>query len=302
MQLVSTVQLAIRAIGRNRLRSALTLVGITIGVAVVIVMVAIGTGAQQAIEQQVRAAGANLVTVTAGNYSPGNQDPSSGDVAEGELAGGAGVSGSTTAHKSTAAAGWAGMSVSPRVAGPRRLHTAHARRRRRHRDAGAGRARSRRPVSPRRAVMCERQDRHLSAACRAPTRRCRRCGHCKCGPARSSHPTMSRPGRGAGADARRRQRSCSARVPSAVDKGVQIRQTVFTVVGVAARSAGWRRQLPPRSMRSTRRTRPCRTLLKIAHLHSVRGVGGAGRRVDPRRRATSLVLLRARHALGAARS
>ena len=117
MELLSSVQLAIRAIGRNRLRSALTLVGITIGVAVVIVMVAIGTGAQQAIEQQVRAAGANLVTVSAGNYSPGNLDPSSGDVADGELAGGAGVSGSTTAHKSTAAGGWAGMSVSPRVPG-----------------------------------------------------------------------------------------------------------------------------------------------------------------------------------------
>ncbi len=118
MELLSTVQLAIRAIGRNRLRSALTLVGITIGVAVVIVMVAIGTGAQQAIEQQVRAAGANLVTVSAGNYSPGNLDPSSGDVADtGELAGGAGVSGSTTAHKATTSGGWAGMSVSPRVAG-----------------------------------------------------------------------------------------------------------------------------------------------------------------------------------------
>ncbi len=118
MELLGTVQLAIRAIGRNRLRSALTLLGITIGVAVVIVMVAIGNGAQRAIEQQVRAAGANLVTVTAGNYSPGNLDPSSGDVVDtGELAGGAGVSGSTAAHKAPTKGGWAGMGVSPRVAG-----------------------------------------------------------------------------------------------------------------------------------------------------------------------------------------
>jgi len=118
MELLSTVQLALRAIGRNRLRSALTLLGITIGVAVVIVMVAIGTGAQRAIERQVRAAGANLVTVSAGNYSPGDLDPSSGDVSEtGELAGGAGVSSSTAAHKATPSSGWAGMAVSPRVPG-----------------------------------------------------------------------------------------------------------------------------------------------------------------------------------------
>ncbi len=118
MDLLAAVPLALRAIGRNRLRSALTLLGITIGVAVVIVMVAIGTGAQRAIERQVRAAGANLVTVTAGNYSPGDLDPSSGDVSEtGELAGGAGVSSSTAAHKATSTSGWAGMSVSPRVPG-----------------------------------------------------------------------------------------------------------------------------------------------------------------------------------------
>ncbi|MFN7916459.1 MAG: ABC transporter permease [Vicinamibacterales bacterium] len=119
MELLATVQLALRAIGRHRLRSALTLLGITIGVAVVIVMVAIGTGAQRSIEQQVRAAGANLVTVTAGNYSPGNLDPSSGDVVDtGELAGGSTLSASTTAHKATTSgAGWAGQGVSPRLAG-----------------------------------------------------------------------------------------------------------------------------------------------------------------------------------------
>ena len=118
MELVATVQLAVRAIGRHRLRSVLTLLGVTIGVAVVIVMVAIGTGAQRSIEQQVRAAGANLVTVSAGNYSPGNLDPSSGDVADrGELAGGASVGSYTAAHGATATEGWAGMAVSPRVAG-----------------------------------------------------------------------------------------------------------------------------------------------------------------------------------------
>jgi ABC-type antimicrobial peptide transport system permease subunit len=119
MSVVSSVRVAVRAIGRNRLRSALTLVGITIGVAVVITMVAIGSGAQRSIEQQVRAAGANLVTVSAGNFSPGDLDPSSGDVNEpgNNLAGGASVSNEPVPHKAAKTEVWAGMSVSPRLPG-----------------------------------------------------------------------------------------------------------------------------------------------------------------------------------------
>src|SRR4051812_50217583 len=40
----------------------------TIGVAAVLTMIAIGTGAEGAIEDQIRAAGMNLIVVTAGNY------------------------------------------------------------------------------------------------------------------------------------------------------------------------------------------------------------------------------------------
>ena len=61
-------RLALRTLHRNRLRSALTLLGVTIGVAVVITMVAIGTGARMSIEQHVKAAGTNQITVVAGNY------------------------------------------------------------------------------------------------------------------------------------------------------------------------------------------------------------------------------------------
>jgi putative ABC transport system permease protein len=122
MDTASSVRAAVKAIGRNRLRSALTLIGITIGVAVVITMVAVGSGAQRSIEQQVRAAGANLVTVTAGNYSPGDQDPSSGDVVDpgsggGNLAGGAGTGDAPIAYHAPKQTEWAGMSISPRVAG-----------------------------------------------------------------------------------------------------------------------------------------------------------------------------------------
>jgi putative ABC transport system permease protein len=63
-----TFQLATKTLRRNPLRSALTLVGITIGVAAVVTMVAVGNGARASIEEQVVAAGMNVITVVAGNY------------------------------------------------------------------------------------------------------------------------------------------------------------------------------------------------------------------------------------------
>src|SRR4051812_29225488 len=113
-----SVGIAFRALSANKLRAFLALLGITIGVAVVITMVAIGAGAQQSIEQHVRAAGANLITVTAGNYSAGDQDPSSGDVSEtANFAGGSSVSAAPVPRKAKAPEGWAGMSASPRLPG-----------------------------------------------------------------------------------------------------------------------------------------------------------------------------------------
>ncbi len=68
MTLKASLDIALKALGRNRLRTALTMLGMTIGVATVLTMIAVGSGAQSAIEQQVRAAGMNLIVVTAGNY------------------------------------------------------------------------------------------------------------------------------------------------------------------------------------------------------------------------------------------
>src|SRR5262252_6683530 len=68
MTLKASLDIALRALSRNRLRTALTMLGMTIGVATVLTMIAVGSGAQSAIEQQVRAAGMNLIVVTAGNY------------------------------------------------------------------------------------------------------------------------------------------------------------------------------------------------------------------------------------------
>jgi putative ABC transport system permease protein len=64
------VDVAIKALGRNRLQTGLTMLGITVGVATVLAMMAVGAGAQRSIEQQVRAAGLNQITVRAGNWRP----------------------------------------------------------------------------------------------------------------------------------------------------------------------------------------------------------------------------------------
>lgn len=59
--------IAMKALRRNAMRTSLTALGIIIGVAAVIVMVAIGAGAQASIESQIRGAGSNIVTVSAGS-------------------------------------------------------------------------------------------------------------------------------------------------------------------------------------------------------------------------------------------
>src|SRR2546425_3554583 len=68
MPIRASLAIALRALRRNRLQASLTIVGMTIGVAAVLTMIAIGTGAQAAIEDQIRAAGMNLIVVAAGNY------------------------------------------------------------------------------------------------------------------------------------------------------------------------------------------------------------------------------------------
>jgi putative ABC transport system permease protein len=68
------VDLALKALGRNRLQTGLTMLGMMVGVATVLAMMAVGAGAQQSIERQVRAAGLNQLTVRAGNWRPKVED------------------------------------------------------------------------------------------------------------------------------------------------------------------------------------------------------------------------------------
>ena len=60
------LQVAFQAIVANKLRSFLTMLGIVIGVGAVITMVALGTGAQRAVEEQIQALGTDLLSVYAG--------------------------------------------------------------------------------------------------------------------------------------------------------------------------------------------------------------------------------------------
>jgi putative ABC transport system permease protein len=71
MRLIEAIRSALSAIMANALRSLLTMLGIVIGVAAVIAMVAIGSGARNLVDQQIRSLGANLAIVTPGNVTQG---------------------------------------------------------------------------------------------------------------------------------------------------------------------------------------------------------------------------------------
>ena len=68
MSILMVFRVALKALARNKLRTALTMLGMIIGVGAVITMVALGTGAQSSIETQIQAAGTNMIMVSAGNF------------------------------------------------------------------------------------------------------------------------------------------------------------------------------------------------------------------------------------------
>jgi putative ABC transport system permease protein len=71
MKLKVILKAAIKSIMKSRMRSLLTALGIIIGVAAVVVMVAIGDGAQLKVEQQIASLGSNLVIITPGTSNSG---------------------------------------------------------------------------------------------------------------------------------------------------------------------------------------------------------------------------------------
>ena len=71
MSFLMVLTVAFKALARNKMRTALTMLGMIIGVGAVITMVALGTGAQSSIESQIQSAGTNMIMVSAGNFQQG---------------------------------------------------------------------------------------------------------------------------------------------------------------------------------------------------------------------------------------
>ena len=71
MALYVAVRLSLSALRRNLTRTSLTMLGVVIGVAAVIAIVALGVGAKEAIEDRITSAGANMIVVRAGNRTIG---------------------------------------------------------------------------------------------------------------------------------------------------------------------------------------------------------------------------------------
>jgi putative ABC transport system permease protein len=75
---LTLVKVATQSILRHKLRMALTMLGIVIGVAAVLVMIAVGQGAQSRIVEQIRNLGTNLIVITAGSSTQGGVSQGAG--------------------------------------------------------------------------------------------------------------------------------------------------------------------------------------------------------------------------------
>ena len=71
MNILASARIAVRALRVNKLRSALTMLGIVIGVGAVIAMVAVGSGAQARVAEQIQSLGANVIIIWPGTVNQG---------------------------------------------------------------------------------------------------------------------------------------------------------------------------------------------------------------------------------------
>ena len=78
MSVFMTLRIALKALARNKMRTVLTMLGMIIGVAAVITMVALGAGAQAAIADQIKGAGTNTVTIFPGSANQGGVQTGAG--------------------------------------------------------------------------------------------------------------------------------------------------------------------------------------------------------------------------------
>jgi putative ABC transport system permease protein len=71
MAIRDTLRIAFKAMRRNKVRSILTMLGVIIGVASVIAMIALGSGARAAIDEQIESQGTTLIYVSSGSWNRG---------------------------------------------------------------------------------------------------------------------------------------------------------------------------------------------------------------------------------------
>ena len=79
MDFLNIIRVAFRALQRNKMRAALTMLGIIIGVSAVVAMVSIGQGAQATVQAQIDSIGTNLLFVSAGAQNVGGVRSGTGD-------------------------------------------------------------------------------------------------------------------------------------------------------------------------------------------------------------------------------
>jgi putative ABC transport system permease protein len=72
--LTTSLKIAQKALNRNKLRTGLAILGMTIGVGAVLTMFALGTGAQESVSSDVKSAGTTLIFVRAGNFTRGGDE------------------------------------------------------------------------------------------------------------------------------------------------------------------------------------------------------------------------------------
>ncbi len=78
MNLIEPIRIALDSLQSNKLRAVLTMLGIIIGVAAVILMVGIGRGAQASVEAQIQSIGTNVMFITPGSSNQGGVRTASG--------------------------------------------------------------------------------------------------------------------------------------------------------------------------------------------------------------------------------
>jgi putative ABC transport system permease protein len=114
MNFKATFRIALDALLRNRARSLLTMLGVIIGVAAVIITVAIGSGARDSVQKQIESLGSNLIVVMPGSVTQGGARTGSGGastltpddgIAIAKLPGVAAVSPSVTVRSQVVAGG-----------------------------------------------------------------------------------------------------------------------------------------------------------------------------------------------------